>query len=159
ASLAPGATRTYRCTRTGVRASFRNVATVIARSAAGTRVRASSTVPAVVRVVPPASPQRPRIAIVKAPGRPTVKQGDRPRFTIILRNPGNVALHGVRVADPLAPRCSRTLGALAPGRSASYACRGPRAARDHTNVATATGVSPRGATVRATADASVSVKH
>lgn len=156
ARLAVGQAVSYGCARTGVVASFRNVAVVTWKSARG-RAGVASSHRVVVLVAAPAPPQHPGISIVKNPSVQTVSH-DRAQFRITVRNTGNVTLHGVEVMDPQAPRCSRTIGTLAKGRAVSYGCARERVSDAFTNTATATGVSRAGTRVQATDSAVVKVK-
>jgi uncharacterized repeat protein (TIGR01451 family) len=143
ASLAAGASRSYRCTLTGVHESFRHIAVVTGRSPAGVRVLASAALVA-VRVVPLATPTEPAILIVKEPDLQTVEPGATAHFQVTVANVGTVTLHDVKVSDPPTPECNRTIGTLAPGRRVIYNCASADVRASFTNVATASGVSPVG---------------
>jgi uncharacterized repeat protein (TIGR01451 family) len=147
ASLAPGESRTYSCTRSGVTAGSRNVASVTARSPAGSRVRVGSVLGSIVRIVSRPRRQIPAIVVVKSPGRQVVAVGHSARFQIVVRNAGNVTLHGITVTDSRVAGCNRTVATLAAGRSVVYTCRSAPAALSFTNLVTATGVSPTGRSV------------
>jgi uncharacterized repeat protein (TIGR01451 family) len=173
-TLGVGATKSYTCIRPDVRAAFQNVATVTGRPPSGSTVKATDHAQVDVRA-PLAPPANPRIAIVKSPKsqalttkitsrktasgatRTTVHYGTA-HFTIKVTNTGAVALHAVKVTDPLSPGCTRTIGALAKGASRLYRCVRGAVSSSFTNVATATGLSPTGAKVKASDHAKVTVK-
>jgi hypothetical protein len=101
------------------------------------------------RIVAKAHSQRPRLVLGTA------------RFRITVTNRSSVQLVDVTVADRLSPRCNRTIAALAPGASASYACSARNVGRNYTNTASVSGRWRRGARVlasaRATARATIKV--
>ena len=88
-----------------------------------------------------------------------VAYGDA-HFTIKVANTGNVTLHDVKVSDPNSTDCNNLIGILEPGHSDTYQCRRSAVSSDFRNVATATGLSPKGVKVQATdhADVAVAVK-
>jgi uncharacterized repeat protein (TIGR01451 family) len=155
-TLAAGKSTSYTCARTAVTAGFRNVARVTWKSPTGGHGGATSRV-ALVKVAPYVPPQEPAITIVKGPKQQTLIDG-RAHFRISVRNTGNVKLHAVKVTDPRALSCTRTLGTLAPGHSRSYTCRGPAVSHGYTNTAEATAVSPSGTRIEAADTALVTVK-
>jgi uncharacterized repeat protein (TIGR01451 family) len=172
-TLAVGQTKTYTCTKDGVSANFTNVATATGKPPTGATVRATDN--ANVRVAAFTPPQHPAIGISKGPktqtltthldtttgasgaNKTTVKYGDA-HFTIKVTNTGDVALHSVKVADPLTGSCNKNVGTLAAYQSKSYSCKRPAVSSNFTNVATATGISPKGVHVHATDHASVKVE-
>jgi uncharacterized repeat protein (TIGR01451 family) len=165
-ALTPGRSKSYRCTRADVLTSFRNVATVTGKPPGGAQLVVNTSRRVLVKVAPFVVPANPGIAIDKSPRQQTLTipaAGASPghpsaHFRITVRNIGNVALHGVRVSDPLSPGCSRTLGTLAAGRSTSYSCRRQSVSTSFANVATASGISARGKKVEATDRAIVKVE-
>jgi uncharacterized repeat protein (TIGR01451 family) len=78
-------------------------------------------------------------------------------FTIKVTNTGDVALHDVKVADPLSTNCNKNLGTIAAHKSKTYSCTRPSVTSNFTNVATTTGTSPKGVVVHATDTAGVKV--
>ena len=138
----------------------------------GARVRANDHANIGVKAFIP--PQHPHIAIAKDPGnqtvttkletsptasganKTTVTYGDA-HFTIKVTNTGDVTLHSVTVTDPLSTGCNKNIGTLAPHQSSTYTCVRPAVTSNFTNVATATGISPKGVKVKASNPASVKV--
>ncbi len=76
ASMAPGATVTYSCTRPNVRASFDNVATAIGTPPSGPNVTASDTAPVKTRALTPAKKK-----VVKKKKKPKVVSHKKPKAT------------------------------------------------------------------------------
>jgi uncharacterized repeat protein (TIGR01451 family) len=154
-TLAAGASRTYTCTRPGVRSAFTNVAVAVGTPPSGPRVTDRDNAP--VRVAAPLQPPaRPAIQIRKNPNSQTVQEGGTARFRITVRNTGETRLVGVRVTDPLASRCNRVIGALAAGQSRTYSCTRPNVARSFLNRANVVGTAPNGQRVRDSDTAAVS---
>jgi uncharacterized repeat protein (TIGR01451 family) len=171
-TLAVGQSKTYTCTKDGVSADFTNVATVTGKPPTGATVKATDN--ANVRVAAFTPPQHPAIGVSKGPktqtvtthlltttgtngaNKTTVKYGDA-HFTIKVTNTGDVALHSVKVSDPLSSNCNKTVGALAAHESKTYTCTRPAVTANFTNVATATGISPKGVQVHASDHADVKV--
>ena len=79
-------------------------------------------------------------------------------FTIKVTNTGNVPLHSVHVTDPRSPACNHQIGTLQAGASKSYSCIRAAVSSSYTNLATATGTSPKGKKVQSTDHANVTVK-
>src|SRR5262249_603245 len=80
------------------------------------------------------------------------------RFRILVQNTGNEVLHNVKVTDPKAAGCTKTIGTLAPGASTTYLCTNTRqpvrlgtGATDcgYLNQANVAGTSPEGKVVTA----------
>jgi uncharacterized repeat protein (TIGR01451 family) len=171
-TLAVGQSKNYTCTKDNVTADFQNVATATGKPPTGAKVSAKDN--ADIAVKPFIPPQHPHIAIVKSPkhqtvttklststtaagaNKTTVSYGTA-TFTIKVTNNGDVALHNVTVSDPLSTNCNKNIGTLAAGASTSYTCTKPAVTANYTNVATATGTSPKGVTVHATDHADVTV--
>jgi uncharacterized repeat protein (TIGR01451 family) len=171
-TLAVGQSKSYTCTKDNVTANFQNVATATGKPPTGARVSAKDN--ANVGVAPFTPPQHPAIGVSKNPksqtvttelkttttttgaNKTTVTYGNA-KFTITVTNTGDVALHGVKVSDPLSPNCNKGLGTLAPHASKTYSCNKPAVTSNFTNVATATGISPKGVHVHATDSANVKV--
>jgi uncharacterized repeat protein (TIGR01451 family) len=175
-TLAVGQAKTYTCTKPNVKAAFQNVATATGKPPTGSAVQATDNANITVRApLAPAPIQDPKIKIVKSPksqtlttkikttkttngaNKTTVTYGTA-IFKIKVTNTGNVALHSVKVGDPLSPGCSKTIGALAKGKSTSYTCKRSTVSSSFTNVATATGLSPKNVKVHSTDHAKVVVK-
>jgi uncharacterized repeat protein (TIGR01451 family) len=172
-TLTVGQTKTYTCTKDGVSADFTNVATATGKPPTGATVKATDN--ADVRVAAFTPPQHPAIGISKGPktqtvttqlhtttgtsgsNKTTVKYGDA-HFTIKVTNTGDVSLHSVKVSDPLSGNCNKNVGTLAAHQSKTYSCTRPAVSANFTNVATATGISPKGVHVHATDHANVTVK-
>jgi uncharacterized repeat protein (TIGR01451 family) len=172
-TLAAGQSKSYTCAKANVTAGFRNVADVTGKPPTGAPVKASDNANVKVQALLP--PQVPRIAIVKSPKSQTLTtrvkqitsadgsttsriQYATATFKIKVTNTGNVALHGVTVADPLSPACNHVVGSLPVGASKSYTCTRAAVASNFLNVAKATGISPRGKHVTDTDHANVIVK-
>ena len=117
----------------------------------------SATDQATVVVGSSGSPTGPSIKVVKNPKSQTVAVGGTATFKITVTNTGDVALTDVTVVDQKSPRCSRTIGALAPGQSVSYSCTKPNVTAGFTNVIIATGTPPSGPKVTSSDTAPVTV--
>jgi uncharacterized repeat protein (TIGR01451 family) len=76
ASMAPGASVTYSCTKTNVRASFDNVGTAIGTPPSGPNVTASDTAPVKARTLTP-----PKKKVVKKKKKPKVISHKKPKAT------------------------------------------------------------------------------
>jgi uncharacterized repeat protein (TIGR01451 family) len=106
----------------------------------------------------------PAISITKSPDDQVVPSGSTVRWTIVVRNTGNVTLTNVRVTDPLAPNCNRTstqipaLASMAPGASVTYTCNRANVTVGFTNVANVVGTPPSGPNVTDSDDARVRVQ-
>lgn len=91
----------------------------------------------------------------------TVLAGGSPTFTIKVFNAGSVPLSNVRVSDPLAPGCFRTLGTLpappAAGSEITYTCTGSAASSAFTNTATFSARTPLDADIDRTDTSRVEV--
>jgi uncharacterized repeat protein (TIGR01451 family) len=168
-TLAVGQSKSYTCSRKNVTAAFENVATATGKPPTGAQVKANDNANVQVKAFVP--PQHPKIGIVKSPkhqtvitqtttdanGTTTVAYGDA-HFTIKVTNTGDVPLHSVTVTDPQSPDCNQDLGDLAVGQSKTYDCTRAKVTSDFTNVATATGLSPKNQKVTAQDHANVTVK-
>src|SRR5262249_25945528 len=134
----------------------------------GARVSAKDSANITVKAFIP--PQHPHIAIAKNPNDQTVttklttSAGNKTtvtygtaHFTIKVTNTGEVTLHGVTVNDPRSTGCNKGLGSIAPHRSKTYSCTKTTVTSNFTNVATATGTSPKGVEVHASDSANVKV--
>jgi uncharacterized repeat protein (TIGR01451 family) len=121
-----------------------NVAWATARSphCSGVCDKASWTV-----AVPCAPPPTPAVEVAKGPQVQTVEYGASATFAITVTNVGKVDLASVIVDDPRALECSRALGALAVGSSASYQCSVPDVTLPFTNVVVVTATTPAGQVV------------
>jgi hypothetical protein len=128
---------------------FDNIGTVVARDETETSVTASD--PAFA-----GTPGTPAVAIDKTAVDEVVPPGGTAVFEITVTNVGGVPLTDVVVADPSAPDCDRTIGALAVGESVTYRC---EATIDETttNVATVSGRDPDDTVVSDDDDATVRV--
>ncbi len=76
ASMAPGASVTYSCTKTNVRASFDNVATAIGTPPSGPNVTASDTAPVKAQTLTPKKKK-----VVKKKKKPKVISHKKPKAT------------------------------------------------------------------------------
>ena len=171
-TLGVGQSKSYSCTRDNVKADFENVATATGKPPTGARVSAKDNANIGVKAFIP--PQHPHIAIVKSPkhqkvttklsttttatgaNKTSVTYGTA-NFTIKVTNTGDVALHNVTVSDPLSTNCNKGLGTIPAGKSKTYSCSKPAVTANYTNVANATGTSPKGVKVHATDHANVVV--
>jgi uncharacterized repeat protein (TIGR01451 family) len=171
-TLRVGQSKSYTCTRDNVKADFENVAVASGKPPTGARVQANDHANIGVKAFIP--PQHPHIAIAKDPSnqtvttkletsptasganKTTVTYGDA-HFTIKVTNTGDVTLHSVTVTDPLSTGCNKHIGTLAPHQSSTYTCVRPAVTSNFTNVATATGISPKGVKVKASNPANVKV--
>jgi uncharacterized repeat protein (TIGR01451 family) len=155
ASMAPGETVTYTCTRDSNTASFTNVAVATGTPEVGENVSAEDT--AHVTVINPA------ISVSKTPDSQTVAFNGTVTFTIEVTNTGDATLTDVHVTDALAPGCARTkadvpqLASMAPGDHLSYTCTLANVISDFTNIAVATGTPPVGPNVSDSDTAAVTV--
>ena len=171
-TLTVGHSKSYSCTQKNVTKAFQNIAIATGESPASATVKASDH--ANVKVAAFVPPQNPQIAVVKSPKIQTLTAKvtksqtanghtkttvtyPTAHFTIKVTNTGNVALHGVKVGDPLSAACGKSLGSLAPGHSRTYWCVRSTVSRSFTNVATASGLSPKGTKVTAVGHAKVVV--
>jgi uncharacterized repeat protein (TIGR01451 family) len=141
ASMAPGATVTYTCSRKRVTQEFTNVATAIGTPPTGPNVTDSDSAHVGLRTVAHFAPP-PLISITKNPKSQTVAQGDPATWTITVKNTGQVKLHDVTVTDAKAPNCDRDLGMLNVNQSKDYTCSRPDTQEDFTNTAVVVGTSP-----------------
>jgi uncharacterized repeat protein (TIGR01451 family) len=155
ASMDPGDTVTYTCSRDANTASFTNVAVATGTPAVGGDVSAEDS--AHVTVINPA------ISISKTPHTQTVAFAGTVTFTIGVKNTGDSTLTNVRVTDAQAPGCARTsaeipqLASMAPGDELSYSCTVANVTANFTNVAVATGTPEVGPDVSANDSAAVTV--
>jgi uncharacterized repeat protein (TIGR01451 family) len=155
ASMDPGVTVTYTCSRDANTASFTNVAVATGTPAVGGDVSAEDS--AHVTVINPA------ISISKTPHTQTVAFAGTVTFTIGVKNTGDSTLTNVRVTDAQAPGCARTsaeipqLASMAPGDELSYSCTVANVTANFTNVAVATGTPEVGPDVSANDSAAVTV--
>ncbi len=155
-SMAPGASLSYTCTRANVTVSFTNVATDIGTPPSGSDVTATDsahvTVTPLTPPTPPTPPKppvvkviHPKIMITKNPKSQTVAIGVAARWTIKVKNTGDVVLKNVTVTDPKAPQCNRKFnGTLGVGKSRTYTCAKPNTRAKYTNVALVVGTAPNG---------------
>jgi len=166
ATLAPGASFNYSCSRAAVTASFTNSATATGTPPTGPDVTSTDTAEVIVNPPPPpppppAAPEHPSIAITKSPDLQTIASGGTATWTITVTNSGDVTLTNVRVTDAQAPGCARTqaeiagLASMAPQASLEYSCSRANVTANFTNVAVATGTPPSGPDVTAEDDARV----
>jgi uncharacterized repeat protein (TIGR01451 family) len=155
ASMDPGDTVTYTCSRDANTASFTNVAVATGKPEVGDNVSAEDS--AHVTVINPA------ISISKTPHTQTVAFAGTVTFTIGVKNTGDSTLTNVRVTDAQAPGCARTsaeipqLASMAPGDELSYSCTVANVTANFTNVAVATGTPEVGPDVSANDSAAVTV--
>jgi uncharacterized repeat protein (TIGR01451 family) len=89
------------------------------------------------------SKMHPAVAIDKSVSPSVVLAGTQVTYTITVTNTGDVPLSDVAVADPLAPSCAATVGALGVGAVHQYTCTAT-INEDTLNVATVTAKDPQG---------------
>jgi uncharacterized repeat protein (TIGR01451 family) len=106
----------------------------------------------------PPEPPEPGLSIEKSPDQATVPEGGSHTFTITVTNTGEVDLVDVEVVDDVVPECDRTIGELPAGESTSYECTVEDVTEPIRNVATVTGETPDGETVRDRDDAVLDVE-
>jgi LPXTG-motif cell wall-anchored protein len=144
-------TATYQISQVDLdRGELRNRASVVASEAStGTEVNDFGSLSLGV-------PGQPSLGVTKTVSAATAPSGSTVTFTIVATNTGNVPLSNVVVSDPmvgLSPLvCPGFNGTLVPGQSVTCTATYRAASSDAvngkvTNTATATGVSPAGATV------------
>ena len=171
-TLAVGQSKSYTCTKDNVSAAFQNVATATGKPPTGATVQATDNANIKVKAFVP--PQHPKIAVAKNPNdqtvttqlkttstgangaKTTVTYGTA-SFKVKVTNKGDVTLHDVTVSDPLSPNCNKDLGTIAAHKSKTYDCTKPAVTANFTNVATASGTSPKGVKVHASDTANVKV--
>jgi len=156
ASMAPGASVSYSCSRANVGANFTNVAVATGTPSGAADVTDDDD--ARVQILLPA------IQVMKTPDSQQIMQGGTATFTIAVTNTGQVTLTNVRVTDAQAPGCARTqadlpgLASLASGALVTYSCTRANVQESFTNVAVATGTPPFGSDVTDDDDANVVVR-
>ncbi|WP_116199414.1 DUF7507 domain-containing protein [Amycolatopsis circi] len=148
--LTPGTQQTYSCTAKPAQTTTNSI-TATGTDGTGRPVTAKSS--ATVTVIHPA------LTVTAAASPAQVREGDRVAFTVTVRNPGDVPLDAVAVADDSVPGCVREFGTLAPNAVETYKCEQLARADDVTNTVVATGKDQLGTTQRATAEARVDVVH
>ncbi|GAA1034479.1 MULTISPECIES: DUF7507 domain-containing protein [Amycolatopsis] len=148
--LTPGTQQTYSCTAKPA-STTTNTITATGTDGTGRPVTAKSS--ATVTVIHPA------LAVTAAASPAQVREGDRVTFAVTVRNPGDVPLDDVAVADDSVPGCVRNFGTMAPNAVETYKCEQLAPADDVTNTVVVTGKDQLGTTQRATADARVDVVH
>jgi uncharacterized repeat protein (TIGR01451 family) len=136
-TLQPGASTKYDCTVTAPGDDVTTTSTATGQPSWGGPVSATSK-PATIDVVHPA------IQLVKIPVPAHPNPGDPLAYIITVTNTGDVPLSGIKVNDPAAPGCSRTVGTLAPGASETCGCMITTPNVPFSNTATATGTPPFG---------------
>ena len=122
----------------GAHGTFTNVAIVSSDDNANSEKDSTAT-DTVVVPAPPAA-----IKITKTAPTTPVRPGDPVRFTITVRNTGEVRLVNVAVRDPRAASCDRRFAALEIDAEQTYTCEIKAPADDLTNKATATATGPVG---------------
>lgn len=163
ASMAPGASVSYVCKLANVTAGFTNFATDTGTPPTGPTVSATDSALVLVRQVftPPSLAvthtvvAHPSISIQKDPKSQTVESGGTAKFTIIVKNTGDVALTDVTVHDPLSSACDHGFGTLSASETESYSCARSDVTTGFTNTAEATGTPPTGPEVSSSASASI----
>ncbi|MGV8848839.1 MAG: beta strand repeat-containing protein [Propionibacteriaceae bacterium] len=160
-SLAPNAqltcSATYTLTQADVDAGHRaNAATVSATPPTGPDVTGADS--ADTTIAP-----SPGVSLVKQAGTPTgITAGSTIDYTLVVTNTGNVTLHGVTIDDPMVGAVSCPVTPLAPNAqttcTATYALtQGDVDAGHVTNTATASALSPTGATTTSTDDVDTTI--
>jgi uncharacterized repeat protein (TIGR01451 family) len=159
--MAPGASTTYTCTLPDVTASFTNFATDTGSPPSGPNVTATDSAAVTVTTAPFKPPTavvtHPSISILKNPKSQSIATGGTARFTITVKNTGDVALKKVTVTDPLTSDCSRALGTIPASVKRVYSCTRPDVRAGFVNVANVTGTPPSGPKVLAHSNAVVKV--
>ena len=134
-SLAAGATAaTITCTGT-IETATTNVATVTGLDPLHnqlTPIQASAD----VKVINPA------LSVEKSVDKPVVLAGTTVKWTVTVKNTGDVALTNVTVADPIAPGCNGVIPSLAAGATAEPITCTTTINAATTNVASVTGTDP-----------------
>ncbi|EPD27924.1 DUF7507 domain-containing protein [Actinotignum schaalii] len=159
--LAPGAVATGTAQATLTQADIDagrvdNTATVTGTSPHNTQVQATATVTTPL-------PAAGALTVSKTATPPaTIAAGEHVRYSIDVRNTGNVTLSGVTITDPLLGGELGTIATLAPGASqqvtGTYTLTQADIDRGTLdNTATATGTDPRGVAVTASDSATVSI--
>ena len=162
-ALAAGRSRSYSCSRSGVRAGFADLATVSGRSRAGATVSASASAHVELAAAPATAGHPRELAPAGHPGiaiyttrrtqtvttsvvtdktlssSRTTKGYGSAHFKVKVTNTGDVSLRAVTVADDLAAACNRSIGTLPAGASRSYRCVVRSVRQSFTNAAVATG--------------------
>jgi uncharacterized repeat protein (TIGR01451 family) len=158
ASMAPSAVVSYTCTQPNVQVNFDNLAVATGTPPTGRDVTASDTAPVKTTVLSPPAKEVPKIEIVKTPKSQTIRKHQPAKFSIVVKNTGNVTLRRIAVTDRPSRGCSRLLGSIVPGRSTRYRCVRRDVLATFQDVATVVGFSPRGTPVSDRARVTVSVK-
>jgi uncharacterized repeat protein (TIGR01451 family) len=147
ASLAPGASRTF-TKPAAIDADTTNIGTATAHDSLGKQVRATDS--ADVDVI------RPSLRIDKSVDHGTVHAGEQVVYSYVVTNTGDVDLAPVSVSDDRLGAIG-SLARLHPGQAATLHSGAVTISGDTTNVGTAIGTDPLGATVRHDDDATVRV--
>ncbi|WP_020668281.1 DUF7507 domain-containing protein [Amycolatopsis nigrescens] len=147
-NLAGGGSQTYTCTGAALADDFTNTAKVTGKGALGDPLEGTAS--AFVDVIHPA------VGITKTADKPAYRAGDTVTFTIAVTNTGDVPLSSVRIDDPKAAGCARTLpGTLVAGQKSTFTCTTTAPVADDMNTASVTADDPLGRAVSASADAPV----
>ncbi len=150
AELAVGASETYTCVATNVRATFTNIAVVEATDPNDETVTDEDD--ADVNV-----PGTPGLRIEKSTDTPSVVAGATVEFSITVTNTGDVDLTNVVVTDDTTPDCDRTFDRLDVGDDVTYTCKATNVLAGFTNVALVEATDPTGDPITADDDATVNV--
>ena len=165
-TLAVGATRSYSCSRSNVKAAFENAATLTGKTKTGTAISTTVRAKVTLAFTPALSAH---LAIALTPKTQTLQIGTKTKglttsitypnahFKIKVTNEGTAALHAVSVAGALAQACHHTIGSLPAHASRSYSCVDALVTSGSRSVAVATGKSPTGSKLTARAKATVKV--
>ncbi|WHT19325.1 hypothetical protein N8J89_40635 [Crossiella sp. CA-258035] len=148
--LAAGASETYTCTMTATD-DLTNTVAVTGKPPVGPPV--TGTDDATVDVVHPA------IEVGKSADKQTVRAGDEVRFTVTVKNTGDVPLTNVVISDPAAPGCAATVARLEVGAAHTVSCTVTAPADDFVNTATGTGTPPVGPPVTDESTVRIDVQH
>lgn len=110
---------------------------------------------AVINVIHPA------LTLIKTADTAIIQAGQTLTFHMEVVNSGDSVLKDVKVTDPTAENCTKTIGELAAGASSKYDCtfQAPLLALSTTNVATATGLPPVGVAVSNVASVTVGIQN
>jgi uncharacterized repeat protein (TIGR01451 family) len=129
-TLKKGATEEYECQLKGVKAAFTNHAKACGTSEG---IEKCGEGEAEVKVL------KPHISVEKPPATQSITQGANAKFTVTVKNDGEVDLVSVIVKDPKTPSCEFTMATLKKGEAKTHECTAEKVKEGFTNVAKACG--------------------